>query len=194
MASGSAPPKPLDLILLSDDSVQRRITSHMQEKPEVDFESVPPGRWIVLAQSQNLSLALVSIQSGGASTADSRIVVKDRQLSVVATLALGKTNVEGFANSNSKGEPGVMVVLVPKNPAASLELFRRDQSDSDGSFLLREVVPGDYKIVAIEDGWDLDWARPEVISRYLRAATSVTLTENSGASMQLSAPVPVQQR
>ena len=32
-------------------------------------------------------------------------------------------------------------------------LIRRDQSDSDGSFALRDVVPGQYTVVAIQDGW-----------------------------------------
>jgi len=194
MADGSVPPQPLDLILISDDSVRRRISAIAVNNSAARFESVPPGRWIVLAESTARSLAVVSIQSGADSTADSRIVVKDRRLSVTAVLAQGKTGIEGFAKRNGKGEPGVMIVLVPRDPGASLELFRRDQSDSDGSFRLLDAAPGQYKIVAVEDGWELDWARPEIISRYLPGGTPVTVTEDSGASMRLSAPVEVQAR
>jgi hypothetical protein len=32
-------------------------------------------------------------------------------------------------------------------------MFRRDQSDFDGSFVLRGVVPGSYTIVGVEDAW-----------------------------------------
>jgi hypothetical protein len=71
---------------------------------------------------------------------------------------------------------------------------RRDQSDSDGSFALRDVAPGRYTVVAIEDGWDLDWARPEVIGRYLSGGIPVTVTESSGKLLRLSQAVPVQGR
>jgi hypothetical protein len=87
-----------------------------------------------------------------------------------------------------------MVVLVPKEPGAFRSLVRRDQSDSDGSFSLHDVAPGQYTVVAIEDGWDLDWARPEVIGRYLPQGIAVTVTERQGKLVRLSEPVPVQSR
>jgi protocatechuate 3,4-dioxygenase beta subunit len=37
-----------------------------------------------------------------------------------------------------------VVVLVPTDPDANSELFRRDQSDSDGNFTLATVIPGEY--------------------------------------------------
>jgi hypothetical protein len=88
----------------------------------------------------------------------------------------------------------VMVVLVPKELAAMDGLLRRDQSDSDGSFSLRDVVPGQYTVVAIEDGWELDWAEPQVISRYLPGGIAVTVSDNSGKPVTLSTAVPVQSR
>jgi hypothetical protein len=78
--------------------------------------------------------------------------------------------------------------------AAFPALARRDQSDSDGSFALRDAAPGQYTVVAIENGWDLDWERPEVISRYLPGGIPVTVTEVSGKLVRLSQPVPVQTR
>jgi hypothetical protein len=148
----------------------------------------------LLAQSGNLALAVVSIRSSSGAQQDSRILVKEAPLSLSVMLAKGDTRVEGFARKNEKGIPGVMIVLVPHNPAANWALFRRDQSDSDGSFGLRDVVPGQYTVVAIEDGWELDWARPEVIGRYLSQGIAVTVTETSGKLVRLSQGVPVQSR
>ena len=68
-----------------------------------------------------------------------------------------------------------MILLVPKDPATEREMFRRDQSDSDGSFELSRVVPGEYTVVAIEDGWTLDWARAEVIAHYLAGGQKITV-------------------
>jgi hypothetical protein len=87
-----------------------------------------------------------------------------------------------------------MVVLVPKNKSAIRSLVRRDQSDSDGSFVLRDVAPGSYTVVAIQDGWNLDWAQPKVIGRYLPLGIAVTITETSGKLLRLSEPIPVQAR
>jgi hypothetical protein len=113
---------------------------------------------------------------------------------LTVTLAQGVTRVQGFARKEGKGQPGVMIVLAPQNPAANQPLFRRDQSDSDGSFSLPNVAPGKYTVVAIEDGWEVDWGRPEVIGRYLPRGTSVTVTSQSGKTMLLSTPVEVQPR
>ena len=99
-----------------------------------------------------------------------------------------------MAQKAGKGLAGVMIVLVPQNPGAHGDLFRRDQTDSDGSFSLQQVAPGSYTVVAIEDGWELDWARPEVIERYLPKGIAVTVTESSGKLVRISEGVPVQSR
>ena len=75
---------------------------------------------------------------------------------------------DGFAKRGGKGIAGAMVVLIPKNPEENLDRFRRDQTDLDGSFTLFNVSPGSYSVIAIEDGWDLDWAKPAVLAHYGR--------------------------
>ena len=85
----------------------------------------------------------------------------------LAIFRLGvRWTVEGFAKRSGKGVQGAMVVLVPKDPESNHELFRRDQSDLDGSFSLQSAIPGSYTIIALENAWDLDWAKPAVLARY----------------------------
>ena len=146
------------------------------------------------AESAGRQLPIASIALDGRAHAGNRLTVRDRPLSVVATVSQAETRVEGFARRDDKGMAGVMVVLVPKNRSAFRSLVRRDQSDSDGSFALRDVVPGQYTVVAIQDGWELDWAQPEVLGRYLPRGVAVTITETSGKLIRLSEPVPVQAR
>jgi hypothetical protein len=57
---------------------------------------------------------------------------------------------------------------------------------------MRDVAPGQYTIVAIQDGWDLDWAQPEVIGRYLRRGTAVTVVDTAGKRMAVTDVVQVQ--
>ena len=194
MADGAPLPIPLGLALRSDNAMQREITSRMTNTEELRFDSVPPGSFAILPRSGNLALAVVSIRSGEAARQDSRIQVGERPVSLTVTLAKGATDIIGFARDGGKGKPGVMIVLVPNNPATNWAMFRRDQSDSDGSFRLRDVVPGQYTVVAIEDGWELDWAQHEVLRRYLPRGISVTVSDSSGKRTILAEPVPVQTR
>ena len=60
-----------------------------------------------------------------------------------------------------------MAKLQTHAPANNTPLFRRDQSDSDGTFTLANVVPGQYTVIAIANGWDLEWANPTVLQPYL---------------------------
>jgi hypothetical protein len=148
----------------------------------------------MVPHSENQALAVVSVETGGVAKQDSRIQVKDRSLTYRVVLAAGATDVNGFAKKDGKGMAGAMVVLVPKDAGANWALFRRDQSDSDGSFSLRNAIPGQYTVVAIEDGWGLEWSRPEVIGRYLSRGIPVLVTESSRKLERLSASVPVQER
>jgi 5-hydroxyisourate hydrolase-like protein (transthyretin family) len=202
MADGSPLPQALSLSFFNGNITDRRMLQ-IPAKGEAHLDAVPQGQWNITANAGSLMLGVVSIQSSiqsgtessiGPPLADERITVKDRPLTLTVTLAPAKTNVEGFAAKDGRNEAGVMIVLAPKNPEAHLSEFRRDQTDSDGSFSLQNVVPGAYTVVAIEDGWDLDWAEPEVIGRYLKAGTSVSVPASSPAQVKLSAPVPVQQK
>jgi hypothetical protein len=66
-----------------------------------------------------------------------------------------------------------MVVLVPDDPGHNLVLFRRDQSDSDGTFSLYNILPGTYTLLALENAWDVEWANPSVLGKYLKAGRVV---------------------
>jgi len=163
------------------------------------FSSVPPGQWQLSADSGGKQLQVVSVTVGGRTSAGNLITVGDRPLSISAATSQGSTRLEGFARRDGKGAPGMMVVLVPAAKTVSdlgalNGLFRRDQSDSDGSFGLRNVVPGQYILVAIDDGWTLDWADPNVISRYLPGGIAVTVSDKAGKLVTLSDSVPVQTR
>jgi hypothetical protein len=158
------------------------------------FDSIRQGKWALSVGDHGKQLPIISISAGGHSHPGNQITVSDKPVQVVVTVSLSETRIEGFARKAEKSAPGVMVLLVPKDLAAFPALARRDQSDSDGSFALRDVAPGHYTVVAIENGWDLDWERLEVIGRYLPQGIAVNVTETSGKLVRLSQAVPVQSR
>lgn len=165
------------------------------------LEGVAPGVWTVTAEaggpypSINRIVPVLSISTEGVTHTGNVLKVQDKSLNVTVILGEeGTARVDGFARKGGRGFAGAMILLVPKDPAMLQILVRRDQSDSDGSFSLRNVLPGAYTVVAIEDAWDLDWTRPEVVARYLSKGTPATVTNTQDARLQLATPVAVQSR
>ena len=124
------------------------------------------------------------------------VTVQDRAQTIIARISADGARVEGFAKKGKaeKGASGVMVLLIPRDPAAFPNLVRRDQSDTDGSFAIRDVAPGEYTAIALENAWDLDWTRPEVVARYLPAGIPVSVKDTRDKAVSLSGPVAVQTR
>jgi len=53
------------------------------------------------------------------------------------------------------------------------------------------VNPGSYTVIAIEDGWDLDWSKPVVLAHYGRSGQPLVVRPNAKGTLNLSAPVAV---
>ncbi len=158
------------------------------------FAVVPSGTWRLQVERSGLVTPVISIAMGGRTHAGNLVGVQDRPQTLVVRVSADGERVEGFARKGEKGLAGAMVLLVPLDPAAFPDLVRRDQSDSDGSFVLRDAAPGQYTVVAIEGGWELDWTRPEVIRRYLPRGIAVTVTDTRDKLILLPEPVPIQER
>jgi len=98
----------------------------------------------------------------------------------------GTGRITGLALKNNKPCSGAMIVLAPLDLRSNPALFRRDQSDSDGTFSLNAVVPGRYTLMAIEDGWDLEWANPDGLKKYLPGGESVEIVPNQKSEIKVN--------
>jgi hypothetical protein len=49
-------------------------------------------------------------------------------------------------------------------------------------------------VIAIEDGWKLDWTRRDNLARFIAGGVAVTVGDRPGAVVSLSQPVAVQAR
>ncbi len=189
----SAPvPENVNVVLEGTNGQTQGAMQTNAHKGEFRFDAVPPGVWNLTAAAQGNALPVVAVSSAGIMTAGNQIIVKDRAVSVIATVSPSLSRVTGFARSGEKGVAGAMIVLVPRQPSAYRALVRRDQSDSDGSFSLRDVPAGQYTVLAIADGWKLDWTDRANLTRFLPRGVSVTVSDQSGGSVSLPDPVPVQ--
>ena len=85
---------------------------------------------------------------------------------LVIAAGAGAGTVHGVAKLAGKPQPGVMVFLVPASGQDIANDSRRDESDSDGSFNLTDVIPGKYVLMAIDKGWNLDWTNSAALKPY----------------------------
>lgn len=174
-----------------------RVTNLVQvdAKGEATFDDVIPGNYEMVAGAPAKAYAVVRIASDtGTISGHLLSVPPGATLTLSLSLVGGSVTVEGFAKRGGKGASGVMIVLVPKNPETNHDRFRRDQSDLDGSFSLQSVIPGSYTIIAIENGWDLDWSQPAVLAAYLKRGQTIEVAERSAATMHLPDAVEVQSK
>jgi uncharacterized protein (DUF2141 family) len=190
------PRLPQRLVLALRNAEHKVISaSRVDEKGESQFVHLPPGKYSLLAATPGQDYEVTRITINGSPSKGHNLgIAAGSKIEGEVTLIGGTGSVQGFARRDGKAVAGAMVVLVPQDPDNNAEMFRRDQSDLDGSFSLATVIPGEYTIVAIENGWDLDWSQPGVIARYLPNGEKLKVGTAAQGPVELSQSVAVQPR
>lgn len=195
LTNGEPLPKPLGLGL-QDERRQVAAFSPVSPEGEVAFEDLAAGSYKIIATRTPEKAYAVGrvLTESGQPVGPTLNVTAGAELQFNVTLVSGVASVEGFAKRGDKPACGVMVVLIPAEPETHQDLFRRDQSDSDGSFSLPDIIPGTYTVVAIEDAWDFDWSQPSALARYAKNGQPVTISENRQGTIHLPGPIQMQPR
>ena len=167
----------------------------VNEKGEAELQQVRAGVYDVATWNFGKAYSVDHMTVNGALVKGRRVTIIAGSLpSISIALVPGDAQINGVVKRAGKGVAGAMVVLVPKDPEMHRDLFRRDQSDLDGTFSLQGVVPGPYTVLAIDDGWNLDWSEPAVIMAYLKQGRAIELTEQATQPVDLGAPIEVQSK
>lgn len=160
------------------------------EQAEFSFATLPTGTGeYEISITEPSGAKITSLSAAGAKVSGNRLETDgtgDVKLVIGAVLTAGV--LEGVALRDGKPFAGAMVTLLPEKRADWTELARRDQSDSDGTFRLAAVVPGKYKLLALEHGWELEWSQPGVLDKYFAKSTPLEIGERP----QLKVNVEVQ--
>lgn len=152
--------------------------SRIAEDGKFEVNQIPPGTYEVSISNQ-ASVYLATMAASNAKVSGRTIEIPSgADVKMAVLLARGVGEIQGTALRDGKPVSGVMVVLVPDDPQQHVALFRRDQSDSDGTFSLKQVVPGAYTLVAIEHGWELEWTNPTVLKPFLAKGTRIQAEPN----------------
>jgi 5-hydroxyisourate hydrolase-like protein (transthyretin family) len=178
-AGGGKLPQSLFLIL-SPQEGETRDTARIEADGSFHFRSVRPGTYELVASTGEYPMTVTQLAASGASVAGRLIKIGSDPVTFTANVAETTAILHGFARTNGKSAPGVFLLLVPSNPNAGHEAWRSNQSDSDGSFDFPQVMPGQYTLIAVQEGWTLDWSHPESIAKYLAGGLKVTVPTHAG--------------
>jgi hypothetical protein len=156
----------------------------------VELDKVAPGLYDVVWNSAGGAFDnyyLKSIIAGGHDVGDSGMRIGESPSQVQLVIAPNPPRVEGtVSDSDQHPVKGAYVVAIPEG-----ELRKRDQNyrvavtDQTGHFLLRQVRPGRYSVVALQDPEPGIWQYPEFIQSVEPKAETLSVSENDRKTMQL---------
>ncbi len=168
-------------IALSDRSNGEQVRAQVKRDGTFQFSDSPirPGTYQVALY--NVRDAILSNIVATGAKVDGRTIEIGEGSAVTLTLLMsrGFGTIDGTALQNGKAFPGAMILLVPQDMANNQSRIRRDQSDSDGTFTLPQIPPGRYTLLALQNGWKLEWQNPAVLNPYLKRAEVVLMGPNN---------------
>lgn len=165
------------IMLLRDGD--QNASARLNKDGTFSMAAVPVGTYTILVNVPGQPKYIRKVSASGARTSGRGLFIaatNDVHLAIVMGQAVGE--IAGIATHDRHAVDGVMVLLVPESGETLDDESRMDQSDSDGSFLLGSIIPGKYRLLAIQDGWGLDWRNPSVLNPYLEKAQPLEIVPN----------------
>jgi hypothetical protein len=145
---------------------------------------VEAGTYVLLVNADGPARFIQKIVVAGAKAKGHSIIIPGgRDVDLTIYLGEGVGKITGFAALEGHSAAGAVVLLYPESGENPNEDSRMDQSDSDGSFTLGGIVPGKYRLLAIQGGWNLDWRDPAVLRPYLEKAQPLQISTNDSRKL-----------
>ncbi len=163
-----------------------------QRDPTADRTiEVPPGRYEVVLQGRP-NVYLTGLSAKGADASGRYVTLSAGESTLTVHVASGRASLSGITTLKGKPAVGAMVLLVPitiEEPD-SITFLRQDQSNTDGSFDIANVIPGQYILVAIDHGWQINWGDRSTLRRYLTQGVPVELKSSAIVKQNVDAQAP----
>lgn len=190
MEGSGKPPQPASISLVGEE-LDPVSSAQIQPDGAFHINDAPPGDYEIRINGGSGLLAVSRLKiNGGLSRGATLHLGSDPvELTVIAGAPIA--SVSGSVVRDGKPTSGVFVLFVPEDLHAGISAWILNQSDSDGSFISERVPPGRYTAVAIDEGWKLDWHRPEVIAPYLTHGVALTIAPDA-RSAALKSPLEAQ--
>jgi hypothetical protein len=154
------------------------------------IQTLPGSYEVVLRSRQDIYLTGITMPSAEVKGRTVKIHAGDSVMTL--HVASGRATVSGVATLAGKPAAGAMILLVPAsfgNPNG-LTIMRRDQTNTDGSFELSDVIPGQYILTAIDHGWQVNWSDPSTLRGYLLHGVPIDVAPSATMKQKIEAQSP----
>ncbi len=153
---------------------------------------VPPGRYEVHLYSVGSNSYLTAITAQSADVHGRYVTVRAGDSTVTLHLATGLATLSGNVSMHDKPSVGAMVLLVPASLGddGSFATMGQEQSNTDGSFEITGITPGQYILIAIDHGWEINWSDPSTLRRYLTQGIPIDLTASEKRKQKIEVQSP----
>jgi hypothetical protein len=192
----------VQVILIDNDTHRGNFSSNGNEGPTLGRRDqrdpnadrileAPPGRYEVVLQGRP-DVFLTGLTAKGAEAAGRYVTVGAGESTLTVHAASGRASLGGVATLDGRPCVGAMVLLVPITieDRNSITVLRQDQTNTDGSFDLANIIPGQYILVAIDHGWQINWGDPSTLRRYLMQGVPVDLKSSAIVKQNAAAQAP----
>jgi hypothetical protein len=177
-------------INLTDARGRRESSLRLAGDDKGTMTGVTAGDYRVSVAGDGRQWNVAGLTIDGRPVADRKVHVTGRRtLKAELTLSNFSAEIDGVAKRHGEPDAGALLLLVPAGGDDDLTLFRRDQSDLDGSFSFYRVLPGKYLVVAIDDGWPLKWSDRKALAPYLKSAAEIEVPGSGKATIKLAEAV-----
>ena len=149
------------------------------------FGNLAPGAGVFeLSGTAPQGVAIEKMEATGARVNGNRLTLDGTgEVRLKLIVSENTAAIRGTAMKNGQPFAGAMVLLLPESGQS--ELARRDQSDSDGTFTLSNIVPGKYRLMALVNGWELPWAEAEQQKALLGKGVAVVIGKDAPAPFKI---------
>jgi hypothetical protein len=162
------------------------------ETPDPDrvIQALPGSYEVVLRSRQDIYLTGITMPSAEVKGRTVKVHAGDSIMTL--HVASGRATVSGVATLAGKPVGGAMILLVPATlgDPNGLPILRRDQTNTDGSFELADVIPGQYILTAIDHGWQVNWNDPSTLRGYLLHGTPMDVAPSATLKQKIEAQSP----
>lgn len=161
------------------------------------IEGIMPGTYRLAPNVQGLrapigSWWLKSIVAGGRDLLDAPLELRQSLGNAVVTFSDKASELSGTV-ADAQGAPAGdgWVIAIPANRSAWFFNSRRlavVRPNREGRYTIRNLPPGDYRVVATRDVEDGEWFDPAVLERLLPGGMTVTIAEREKVTVNLKLP------
>ena len=162
------------------------------DSPDRHTIEAPEGTYQVFLSGLVDNTYIQKLVLNGKEIAGRSIAIRQGDTNLDLQLGEGRSYLQGLVKARGRVSEGAMVLLVPASlgDPASINVLRRAETNTDGSFEIRGIIPGQYILVALEGGWDLNWSNGETRARYLEHGTPLDLRPGDSIQQIVESQAP----